>query len=301
MIGMEPTSLQGLGTALITPFHSDGSLDPHTLAALVDWQVRSGVDFLVPCGSTGEASTLTEEETLTVVRTVIEAAHGRVPVFAGCTHNSTREAVRRAAALAKVDGLTGILSANPYYSKPSQRGQFFHFSAIAEAIEKPLLLYNIPGRTAANLEPVTILKLAEIPNVVGVKESSGNLAQITELISQSPARFRVFAGDDYLALPVLASGGAGLISVVSNAAPLQVCDMLRAFYVGDWKAAQRISWELGELTRALFSEPNPSPVKALLHLIGKIESDAMRLPMVPVEDSTRARLQHLAASLAISS
>lgn len=293
-------SLSGLGTALVTPFHADGSLDLQALAALVDWQIESGVNFLVPCGSTGEASTLSEEEeTTAVVQAVVKAAAGRVPVFAGCTHNSTAEAVRRAKLLDQIDGLTGILTANPYYSKPNQRGQFLHFQAIAQAVQKYVLLYNIPGRTAANLEPATVLALAELPNVLGVKESSGNLVQISELLAQAPDGFHVLAGDDYLALPVLAAGGVGLVSVVANVAPQQVARMLQAAASGEWQTARELGRKLAALTTALFSEPNPSPTKALLAAMGRIGSDAVRLPMVPVEPKTLERLKTLAAELSL--
>ncbi len=286
----------GLGTALVTPFHADGSLDLAALQALVHWQIESGVQLLVPCGSTGEASTLSQDETHTVVRTVVEAAQGRVPVFAGCTHNATAEAVRRATSLAAIDGLTGILSANPYYSKPNQRGQYLHFRAIAEAIGKPLLLYNIPGRTAANLMPETVLRLAEIPDIVGVKESSGNLQQIGEIIAHAPAHFSVLAGDDALALPVIAAGGAGLVSVLSNVLPVETARMIRAAVSGDLPTAEALESKLRELTSTLFSEPNPAPVKAALQLLTSISSDALRLPMVQVEDATRERLRTLLAA-----
>lgn len=298
---MEPSlSLSGLGTALVTPFLSNGEVDLATLAQFVRWQIDSGVQFLVPCGSTGEASALTEDETLAVVRTVVEAAAGRVPVFAGCTHNATAVAVERAKTIAAIDGLTGILTANPFYSKPNQRGQYLHFKAIAEAVGKPLLLYNIPGRTAANLEPATVLRLAEMPNVVGVKESSGNMAQITEVIAGAPQGFHVLCGDDYLALPVLAAGGVGLVSVVSNVAPRQVAQMLRAAQDGDWAGARMLGRGLAELTRALFVEPSPAPTKAMLALLGRIGSDAVRLPIVPVEEATRLHLQQVAAELGLS-
>ncbi len=295
---MEPAILTGLGTALITPFHPDGSVDHETLASLVRFQIENGVDFLVPCGSTGEASTLSEDGTDTVIRTVIKAGDGHVPVFAGCTHNSTAEAVRRASRLAKIDGLTGILSANPYYSKPNQQGQYLHFKAIVDAIDgKPLLLYNIPGRTAANLEPATALRLAELPNVIGIKESSGNLQQVGDLLANAPPSFAVFSGDDHLALPVIAGGGAGLISVASNVAPRQVSQLVRAALAHDMPAAREHARTLHALNKALFSEPNPAPTKALLAMMGLIESDALRLPMVPVTDATRETLRTVASDL----
>lgn len=295
-------SLSGVGTALVTPFHADGSLDLASLRKLVETQITSGVAMLVACGSTGEAATLSEDETLEVVQTTVEISAGRIPVFAGCTHNSTAEAVRRAKALAAVPGVGGILTANPYYSKPNQRGQFLHFQAIAEAVAPlPVLLYNIPGRTAANLEPATVLQLAEAcSNIVGVKESSGNVQQIADLIARVPAGFHVLAGDDYLALPVLAAGGVGVVSVASNVAPAQVVQMMRSAALGDWQTARSLAQKLAALTSALFREPNPCPAKSLLYSLGHLRSDAVRLPLVPVTASLAEELKRLAAELALA-
>src|SRR5271154_430446 len=225
--------LMGCGTALVTPFRRDGGVDEPTLHALVNWQIECGIDFLVPCGTTGEASTLTEAEWLRAVEVVVAASSGRVPVFAGCTHNATHEAVARAKKLGQLHGLTGILSANPYYNRPGQEGQYQHFRAIADATDLPVLLYNIPSRTGTNLEPGTVLRLAEIRNVIGIKESSGNIVKITELLTSVPRGFKVFAGDDSLALPVIALGGAGLISVASNALPQQMTAMVHAALEND--------------------------------------------------------------------
>src|ERR1700691_2192791 len=212
--------LRGCGTALVTPFHSDGSLDEEMLSKLVEWQIESGIHFLVACGTTAETPTLTHEEWLRVIRIVTEVAAGRVPVLAGCTHNSTVEAVARSAEAASVPGVSALLTANPFYNKPGQEGQYRHFRAIAEAVPCPVFLYNIPGRTGTNLEPATILRLAQdVPNILGVKESSGNLQQIAELINILPQSFTVLAGDDVMALPVIALGGAGLVSVASNEIP----------------------------------------------------------------------------------
>src|SRR3984885_12630070 len=191
--------LMGCGTALVTPFGRDGGFNDPARHALVNWQIECGIYFLVPCGTTGEASTLTEPEWLRVIEVVVAAAAGRAPVFAGCTHNATHEAVARARKMSRIHGLTGILTANPYYNRPGQEGQYQHFRAIAEATELPILLYNIPPRTGANLEPATVLRLAELKNVIGVKESSGNLSQITELLTTAPRSFKIFAGDDGLA------------------------------------------------------------------------------------------------------
>jgi 4-hydroxy-tetrahydrodipicolinate synthase len=288
--------LSGCGTALVTPFRADGGLDEPALIRLVNWQIDSGVDFLVPCGTTGEASTLSEAETTRVIETVVGAASGRVPIFAGCTHNSTREAVLRARRLAAIPGLTGLLTANPYYSRPGQEGQFQHFAAIAAAVDLPILLYNIPPRTGTNLEPATVLRLAEIPNILGIKESSGNIIQITELLNQLPRRFRVFSGDDVLALPTLALGAAGLISVASNAIPGPIAEMVRAAIDGDWRTARRLNRQLFRLMQAHFWEPSPGPIKATLALLGQGE-DHLRLPMTRITDPTRRRLELLLGEL----
>jgi 4-hydroxy-tetrahydrodipicolinate synthase len=290
--------LSGCGTALVTPFRGDGGLDEPALHRLVNWQIESGVHFLVACGSTGEASTLTDAEMLRVVETVVGTAAGRVPVFAGCTHNATREAVARAKKLAKVPGLSGLLSANPYYNRPGQEGQYLHFRAIAEAAEMPVLLYNIPSRTGANLEPATVLRLAEIPNIVGIKESSGSLNQVTELLTQAPRNFKVFSGDDVLALPVLSLGGAGLISVASNAIPAQMAQMVGGAMAGDWATARTINRQYYRLMQAHFWEPSPAPVKAVLALMGRGE-DRLRLPMTPVSALTRRKLEVLLGELGL--
>jgi 4-hydroxy-tetrahydrodipicolinate synthase len=290
--------LSGCGTALVTPFRGDGAIDEPALVRLVNWQIESGVNFLIPCGTTGEASTLSEAETFRVVEAVVGAAAGRVPAFAGCTHNSTSEAVARAKKLAKVPGLTGLLTANPYYNRPGQEGQYQHFRAIAEAVEIPVLLYNIPSRTGVNLEPATVLRLAEIANIVGIKESSGNVAQITELITQAPRGFRVFSGDDGMTLPVIALGGVGLVSVASNAIPAQMAQMVQAAMAGDWPTARAINCKYLKLMQAYFCEPSPAPVKAVLALMGRIE-EKLRLPMVPVTTPTRQKLALLLGELGL--
>lgn len=288
--------LNGCGTALVTPFRRDGSVDEPALHALVIWQIESGIDFLVPCGTTGEASTLSEAEWLHTVEVVVGAAAGRIPVFAGCTHNATREAVARVRKLSQVHGLSGILTANPYYNRPGQEGQYQHFREIAEATELPVLLYNIPSRTGANLEPLTVLRLAALKNVIGVKESSGNIAQITELLTSAPRSFKVFAGDDAMALPVLALGGSGLISVASNVIPGQMARMVGAALENDWVGARRINRQFFKLMQANFWEASPAPVKAVLAMLGRGE-DVLRLPMVPVSDATRRRLERMVGEL----
>ncbi len=274
-------------------------MDEAALRGLVNWQVESGIDFLIPCGTTGEAATLSEAEWLRVVEVVVEAADGRVPVFAGCTHNSTSEAVVKAKKLEQVRGLTGVLTANPYYNKPGQEGQYRHFKAIAEAVGLPVLLYNIPGRTGANLEPATVLRLAKLKNVVGIKESSGNISQITELITTAPRGFKVLAGDDSVALPVIALGGAGLVSVASNAIPAEMSRMVGAALKNDWETAREINRKFFRLMQAHFWEPSPAPVKAVLAMLGRGE-DVLRLPMVPVSEGLRRRLETLMGELGLT-
>jgi 4-hydroxy-tetrahydrodipicolinate synthase len=291
-------NLQGCGTALVTPFRPDGSVDEATLHAAVEFQIANGISLLVPCGTTGEASTLTEQETLRVVEVTIAAAAGRVPVFAGCTHNATHTATKNVRKLSAIHGLTGILTANPYYNKPTQEGQYQHFRAIAEATDLPILLYNIPGRTGANLEPDTVLRLAELPSIVGIKESSGNVIQITELLTQCPRAFCVFAGDDALALPVIALGGCGLISVASNAIPYQMSQMIDAALANDWSAARRLNRRFFTLMQAHFLESSPAPIKAVISLLGR-GNEEMRLPMVPVTSTTRRRLERLIGELGL--
>ncbi|MDE1177884.1 MAG: 4-hydroxy-tetrahydrodipicolinate synthase [Edaphobacter sp.] len=289
----------GCGTALVTPFRSDLSVDESALRSLVEWQIASGINFLVPCGTTGEAATLTEQEWLRVVSIVVEAAAGRVPVFGGATSNATLDAVEKARKLAAVKGITGVLTANPYYNKPGQEGQYEHFRAIAESVECKVLLYNIPGRTGVNLEPATALRLAEIPNIVGIKESSGNIAQITEILTQAPQGFQVLAGDDSMALPVIALGGAGLVSVASNAIPVEMSAMARAAMDGDWATARSVNKRYFRLMQAHFWEPSPAPVKAVMHLLGRLPEENLRLPMTPVTDATRKRLELLASQLGL--
>jgi 4-hydroxy-tetrahydrodipicolinate synthase len=213
-------------------------------------------------------------------------------VFGGCTHNSTSEAVARVKKLAGIAGLTGILTANPYYNRPGQEGQYQHFRAIAEATELPVLLYNIPGRTGANLEPATVARLAEVKNIIGIKESSGVMGQITDVIARVPDGFKVFAGDDALALPIIAVGGAGLVSVASNLIPREMSQMVGAALNGDWATARAVNRKFFRLMQAHFWEASPAPVKATMKMLGLLEEN-LRLPMVPVTEGTRERLRAL--------
>jgi 4-hydroxy-tetrahydrodipicolinate synthase len=290
----------GCGTAIVTPFRADGSIDERALWALVNWQIESGIDFLVACGSTGEAATLDEDEWLSTVRIVLDAAAGRVPVWAGCTHNSTRVLVRQAGLLRPIKGLAAVLSANPYYNKPTQEGQFQHFLALAKAVDPlPVVLYNVPGRTAVNLEPETVIRLAEAaPNIQAIKEASGKLPQIAQLVHGVPKGFKVFSGDDNLALAAIGIGAHGLISVASNEAPAEVGRMIGAALENDWTEARELEQRYGRLFEANFWESNPAPVKTVLNLMGKC-SDTVRLPLVPPMAATRANLERLAGELGL--
>jgi 4-hydroxy-tetrahydrodipicolinate synthase len=291
--------LQGCGTALVTPFRADGSIDEQPLYDLARWQVESGIDWLVACGTTAETPTLDEQEWLQVIRIVAEAAGGRVPVWAGCTHNATRQAVAKARAASRVPGVTAILSANPYYNKPTQEGQYEHFKAVAMAVNLPVVLYNIPSRSGANLEPTTVLRLMEAaPNIEAIKESSGSMVQITELITRAPRNFRVYSGDDTMAMGTLGVGGAGLISVVSNLIPGDMAEMVRAALAGDWPAARRLNRKYFRLMQGIFKESSPGPVKAILAMMGKIDEN-YRLPLVPVQPATRAFLEKMAGELGL--
>ncbi len=286
-------NLRGCGTALVTPFKTDGSIDEDALRALVSWQVESGIDFLVSSATTGETPTLSHDEWLRVTDITIESAAGRVPVVAGATSNSTNEAIEKAREMAARPGVDAILTASPYYNKPTQEGQYRHFKSIAEAIDKPVILYNVPGRTGANIEAFTVARLAEVPNIVGVKEASGNITQIAEICNLVPESFLVFSGDDAITLPIMALGGVGVISVVSNEIPRELAEMTRAALNNDWTTARRIHRKYLPLMQANFLESNPLPVKAVLAMMGKIQ-EVYRLPLLPMKRDTRSRLQRIA-------
>jgi 4-hydroxy-tetrahydrodipicolinate synthase len=285
--------LRGCGTALVTPFKSDTSVDEEALRSLVAWQVESGIDFLVPCGTTGETPTLSHDEWLRVIDVTVEVASGRVPIVAGATSNSTRDAVEKAKEASSRPGVDAILTASPYYNKPTQEGQYRHFKSIAESIDKPIILYNVPGRTGANLEPSTLARLAEVPNIVGVKEASGNISQVADVIHAVPQHFLVLSGDDALTLPVISLGGIGVISVASNEIPHEMAEMTRAALNNDWDTARRLHHKYLPLMQANFIESNPLPVKAVLSMMGKLE-EVYRLPLLPMRRDTRSRLQKIA-------
>src|SRR2546428_12062221 len=263
--------LRGCGTALVTPFTQDGAVDETALRNLVSWQVGSGIDFLIPCGTTGETPTLTHDEWLRVIDVTVEVVAGRVPVAAGATSNSTQEAVAKTKEVAARPRGNAILTASPYYNKPTQEGQHRHFRAIAEAEDKPLILYNVPGRTGANLEPATLARLAEVPNIAGVKEASGNISQIAEVCNAVPPHFLVFSGDDAVTLPVIALGGVGIISLASNEIPRELAEMTRAALNNDWQTARRIHRKYLALMQANFLASNPLPVKPVLAMMGQIQ------------------------------
>jgi 4-hydroxy-tetrahydrodipicolinate synthase len=290
----------GCGTALVTPFRADGAIDEAALWALVNWQIESGMDFLVACGSTGEAATLDEDEWLQAVRIIVEAAAGRVPVWAGCTHNCTRTLVRQASLLRHVHGVSAVLSASPYYNKPTQEGQYQHFLALARAVHPlPVALYNVPGRTGVNLDPATVVRLvAASPNIQAIKESSGKLQQIAELVHSLPLGFRIFSGDDDMALAAISIGAHGLVSVASNEAPAEVARMIRAALSNNWTEARDLERRYARLFEANFWESNPGPVKTVLNLMGRT-TDQLRLPLVPASPATRARLERLAGELGL--
>lgn len=290
----------GCGTAIVTPFRADGTIDEPALWALVNWQIDAGIDFIVACGSTGEAATLDEQEWLKTIRIVVEAAAGRVPVWAGCTHNCTRVLLHQAAILRQVPGVDAVLSANPYYNKPTQEGQYQHFLALAKMVAPlPVCLYNVPGRTGVNLDPQTVVRLVEaVPNIQAIKEASGKLPQISELVHSLPSSFKVFSGDDNLALAAIGVGAQGLISVASNEIPAEMARMINAALHDDWSEAREIERRFGRLFDANFWESNPGPVKTVLNLMGRT-SDTLRLPLVPPTAATRAKLERLAGELGL--
>jgi len=275
--------LVGCGTALATPFRANGDIDEPALRAFVDWQIDEGIDFVVPCGSTGEAATMTAAEHRRVVEITVEQARGRVPVVAGAGSNDTAKAIETSRAMREV-GATHLLHVSPMYNKPPQRGIVAHFKAIADAVDLPIVVYNVPGRTGSNIEAATTLEMAKHPRIVSVKEASGNLAQITDCIQRKPDGFTVLSGDDELTLPVLALGGDGLISVVSNVVPRLMTELVRLGRAGKFEEARALHLRLLPWMRAAFIESNPLPVKAALAMMGKFQN-VLRSPLVPMSES----------------
>jgi 4-hydroxy-tetrahydrodipicolinate synthase len=283
-------SFEGTLTALVTPFRADGALDLDALADLVEWQIESGIDGLVPCGSTGESATLSHAEHSTVVRHVVEQARGRVPVVAGSGSNSTREAVDLTRE-AREAGADGALLISPYYNRPTQEGIFLHYRSVAREVGLPLILYNIPGRTASRIEPETTARLSRVPAIVGLKEAGGDLGLTSETLATCDADFRVLSGDDALTLPMLAIGARGVISTTSNVAPRQMGAITKAFLAGEHARARAAHFELLPLMQALFCESNPIPLKTALALCGRIPDAQLRLPLTPIAKSHREQLE----------
>lgn len=284
-----PRPLTGCGTALVTPFTHSGELDEPALRRLVEWQIVEGVHFLVPCGSTGEAATLDVAEQRRVVEITVEVADGRVPVVAGAGSNDTARAIALSHEM-RTTGATHLLHVSPAYNKPPQRGIVAHFRAIADVAELPIVIYNVPGRTASNVEAATTLELAEHERIVAVKEASGNLAQVTEILRHRPADFSVLSGDDALTLAVMAAGGDGVISVASNAAPHLMARLVDWCASGDFAAARALAMQLTPWFQAAFIDSNPIPVKAALAMMGRIEN-SLRLPLVPLSESHAAAVR----------
>lgn len=286
---------RGSGVALLTPFQEDGSLDLKSFRSLAEHQIDAGTDYLVPCGSTGEAGTLTAEEQRVLVRETVEVADGRVPVLAGAGALATADAVRLARA-ARKEGADAILAGSPPYSRPPQEGLFAHFRAIADAVDVPVVVYNVPSRTGVNVLPETVLRLAEIDNVRGVKEASGSLVQISTIIRDRPDGFLVIAGDDELTLSIVALGGDGAISVIANQVPRLYGRMVHLALKGKLEEAREIHFRLVELMRANFVETNPVPAKAGMALLGRM-SDTVRLPLVSASDEARKAVEKALAAI----
>ena len=294
---MKGSRFTGAGTALVTPFRSDGALDEPALDGLVQRQIARGIDFLVPCGTTGESPTLTHEEHLRVVEMTVNLAKGKVPVLAGAGGYNTNEVVVRARELAEM-GVDGILSVTPYYNKPTQEGLYQHFRLIAEAVPLPIILYSVQGRTGVNIEPATVKRLAEIENIVGIKEASGNISQMAAILNVVPDDFIVLSGDDAITLPLMALGGCGVISVVSNEIPAEMAQLTRLALSGDFAGAREMHRRYHPLMEVNFVESNPIPVKAALAEMGLLEP-VWRLPLVPPKAENRARIRAVLESLGL--
>jgi 4-hydroxy-tetrahydrodipicolinate synthase len=294
---MTKRRFQGTGTAMITPFKSDGSVDEKALRRFVDFQIDGGVDMLLPCGTTGEGATLDENETDRVVQIVIEQCRRRVPVIVGAGSNSTAKAIQMTKRAKKL-GADGVLSVGPYYNKPTQQGYYEHFKAIADTDDIPVIVYNVPGRTGGNIEAKTMLRLAEIPNIVAVKEASGNLGQIMDIIRDAPSEFRVLSGDDALALAIVAVGGDGVVSVVSNETPGMMSAMIDAALEGHVGKARELHYKLLPLMNVNFIESNPIPAKAALAMMGLIEEN-YRLPLVRIAPANREKVAKVVEELGL--
>ena len=287
----------GCGTALVTPFKKDLSLDEATLRALVRRQINAGINFLVPCGTTGESPTLSHEEHLRVIAITLEEAKGKTPVLSGAGGYDTHQVIEIARECERM-GAQGILSVTPYYNKPTQEGLYHHFKAIAASTSLPIILYNVPPRTNVNIDPLTLRRLAEIENIIGVKEASGNISQITQVIQQVPEDFLVLSGDDALTLPITAMGGRGIISVASNEIPAGMTQLARLCLEGKFEEARVIQRKWLPLLEINFIETNPTPVKAAMAEMGLLEP-VFRLPLVPPRTENLAKIRAVLESLAL--
>lgn len=287
----------GCGTALITPFQHDGSLDEAAMRRIVDQQIAAGINFLVPCGTTGESPTLSHAEHLRVVEITIEQSRGRVPVVAGAGGYDTSHVIKMVADLHKL-GVSGILSVTPYYNKPTQEGLFQHYKAIANSTPLPVIVYSVQGRTSVNVEPATIVRLAEIKNIVGVKEASGNISQMASIIARVPESFVVLSGDDSIALPLIALGGKGVISVVSNEIPAEFTSLTQSALKGDFARARELQKKYQALMEINFVETSPGPVKFAMSRMGFCEP-VWRLPMVAPTLANQQKVEAVLESLGL--
>ncbi len=286
--------IRGCGTALVTPFSRDGSVDVEALRRLVQFQLRERIDFLVPCGTTGETPTLEHEEYFGVIRVVVEEAAGKVPIVAGVGGNNTRRVAELVGEVGAL-GVQGIVSVAPYYNKPTQEGLYQHFKTIADSTDLPVILYNVPGRTSSNIEPATVARLSKIENIIGIKEASGSITQQMEVLNSVAPGFRVLSGDDAFTFPLMALGGVGVISVVSNEIPDPMTRLTHLLLEGKYDEARKLNAQLLPLMQANFIETNPIPVKAALAMMGMIE-EVYRLPMVPMRPENRAKLEKVLAA-----
>ena len=287
----------GCGTALVTPFTTSGAVDEAAVRRLTRRQIDGGIHFLVPCGTTGESPTLSDTERQRVVEIVVDEAAGRIPVLAGAGGYNTREVIGLAREMERV-GASGLLSVAPYYNKPSPEGMYQHFRSIAESTALPVIVYNVPGRTGCNIDVATLVRLAAIPNIVGVKEASANMTQMCEICRASPSGFSVLSGDDAFTLPLMAVGGKGVISVAANQAPTEMAQMVEAAERGDFKAARALHTRLLPLMLVNFVESNPIPVKAAMALMGLLE-EVYRLPMVPPREASRQKIEQVLSDLGL--
>ncbi len=287
----------GCGTALVTPFRPDLSLDEAAHRALVNRQIDAGIDFLCPCGTTGESPTLRPEEHRRVVEITVEEARGRVPVLAGAGGYDTREVIERIAEMKKA-GASGILSVTPYYNKPTQEGLYRHYRALAESTDLPIIVYSVQPRTAVNVEPATLVRLAEIPNIIGVKEASGSIGQMASILARVPEDFIVLSGDDVITIPLTALGGRGVISVVSNEIPAEFAELTHAALAGDFTRARSIQRQYQELMETNFTETSPGPVKFAMARMGLLEP-VYRLPLVPPQPASQKKMESVLEGLGL--